>query len=121
MVDMSVRKTQNEKGEDHMTHEEMRLLERMENGEFDGPVGNDWTSGSGRREVTYWKCIRGGVPMVCRQGPDRSYFDGDETVHVPGACTEECWDTDEQKLLFLQKYGWLMDDEEVRDYSARFK
>ena len=30
-------------------------------------------------------------------------------------------DTDERKLEFLQRYGWLMDDEAIRAYSARFK
>ena len=104
-----------------MTHEEQMLLEKLASGELDGLVGNDWTTGSGRREVTYWKRIRDGVPMVCRQGPDGSNFDGDENVRVPGKYTEELWDTDEQKLHFLQKYGWLMDDEDVRAYSAKYK
>ena len=30
-------------------------------------------------------------------------------------------DTDERKQEFLQRYGWLMDDEAIRAYSARFK
>lgn len=104
-----------------MTNEERMLLKKLESGELDGLVGDDWTSGSGRREVTYWMRIRNGVPMVCRQGPDGSYFDGDENVHVPGKYSEERWDTDAQKLHFLQKYGWLMDDEDVRAYSAKYK
>ena len=31
------------------------------------------------------------------------------------------WVTDEQKLEFLRKFGWLMKDEAVRVYSAKFK
>ena len=31
------------------------------------------------------------------------------------------WKTDEQKLTFLQKFGWLMKDKDVREYSAKFK
>jgi hypothetical protein len=103
-----------------MTHEELMLLEKLASGELDGPVGDEWTS-HGYRDVTFWKCIRDGVPMVCRQGEDSSYFDGDENVHVAGKYTEDAYETDEQKLLFLQKYGWLMDDEDVRAYSAKFK
>ena len=34
---------------------------------------------------------------------------------------EEHFDTDDLKLEFLQRYGWLIDDDEVRAYSAKFK
>jgi hypothetical protein len=31
------------------------------------------------------------------------------------------WTTDEQKLEFLKKFGWLMKDETAKAYSAKFK
>lgn len=31
------------------------------------------------------------------------------------------WSTDEQKLDFLRKFGWLKKDEAIRAYSAKFK
>ena len=31
------------------------------------------------------------------------------------------WSTDEQKLDFLRKFGWLKKDEPTRAYSAKFK
>ena len=44
-----------------------------------------------------------------------------ENERIPGKREEERYDTDDRKLEFLQRYGWLMDDEEVRAYSAKFK
>lgn len=32
----------------------------------------------------------------------------------------ECY-TDDRKLEFLQQYGWLTDDDDVRAYSAKYK
>ena len=40
---------------------------------------------------------------------------------IPGKREEEHYDTDDRKLEFLQRYGWLTDDEEVKAYSAKFK
>ena len=48
------------------------------------------------------------------QGKENEKFEG--VLHV----LQE-WSTDVQKLEFLQKFGWLMSDEAVRTYSAKFK
>jgi hypothetical protein len=42
------------------------------------------------------------------------FFYGKENERVPGKRTEENYNTDERKLEFLQKYGWLKDDSALR-------
>ena len=45
----------------------------------------------------------------------------EEDEHIPGKREEEHFDTEEKKLGFMQKFGWLIDDEDVKKYSAKFK
>ena len=50
------------------------------------------------------------------------FFNGKENEHIEGAFhTLQEWVTDEQNQEFLRKFGWLMKDEVVRAYSAKFK
>lgn len=102
------------------TCEENHLLERLANGEFDGPVGGDFVTGS-YKKVYHWKTIRDGIPIFIREGESTRFFNGKENETVPGKRTEQRYETDEQKLDFLQRFGWLIPDREVQDYSARFK
>ena len=52
----------------------------------------------------------------------REVFNGKENERYSGVLhTLQEWITDEQKLEFLRKFGWLMKDEAVRSYSAKFK
>lgn len=99
------------------TKEESRLLERMANGELDGYAG-DWDAGKSR----YVRMIKNGTPMVVRQGPGQRIFNGKENEWYEGKReVHEEWITDAQKIEFLRKYGWLMEDPEVTEYSAKFK
>ena len=59
--------------------------------------------------------------MSYRQGESERFFNGKENERIPGKREEERFETDDEKLFFLQKYGWLIDDDEVRAYSAKFK
>ncbi len=102
------------------TTEEKRLLERMANKEFDGPVGDDFVTGS-YRKVYHWKMIREGIPISIREGESTRFFNGKENEKISGKRTEQLFDTDDLKLEFLQRFGWLMNDREVREYSAKFK
>ena len=102
------------------TNEEKRLLERLAGGEFDGMVGDEKVY-SGYKNVYCGKYIKNGEPVSYRQGESERFFNGEENERVPGKRTEEHYDTDEKKLGFLQKYGWLIDDEDARTYSAKFK
>lgn len=57
-----------------------------------------------------------------KQGPGSKFFNGKENEHIEGVLhTLQEWVTDEQKLEFLRKFGWLMKDEAVKAYSAKFK
>ena len=103
-----------------MTNEEQLLLAKMENGELDGIVGDE-REYRGYRSVYCGKYIRGGVAVMYRQGQSTRFFNGRENENTPGKREEERFDTPERKLQFLQRYGWLMDDPDVRAYSAKFK
>lgn len=102
-----------------MTNEEKNLLERMASGALDGIVGDILTT-SGKSSV--WKVIKDGVPIMLKEGPGSRFFNGKENEHLPGVLhTLQQWVTDEDKLAFLQKFGWLMDDPAVKAYSSKFK
>lgn len=103
-----------------MSKEEQLLLERLAAGEFDGAVGDVREYGT-HKTVYCGKYIKDGEPVSYRQGESERFFNGKENERIPGKREEEHYDTDERKLEFLQRYGWLMDDEAVRAYSARFK
>lgn len=96
------------------------ILEKLHKGLLDGVVGNDFVTG-GRAKVTYRKIIEDGVPMILRFGADRKYFDNRENVRIAGKITSEVFNTSQEKLYFLRKYGWLMEDSDVIAYSALYK
>lgn len=101
------------------SHEEMHLLERLANGAFDGIVGGILFTDGGS---TIWKTIKNGIPINYKQGPGGKSFNGKENERYAGALhILREWTTDEEKLSFLQKFGWLMKDDDVRAYSAKFK
>ena len=102
------------------TMEEMNLLARLASGVLDGMVGDE-REYRGYKSVYCGKYIKDGVPVSYRQGASERFFNGQENERIPGKREEEHYDTDERKLEFLQRYGWLMDDEDVRAYSAKYK
>ena len=82
-------------------------------------VGDDLTTTGGS---TVWKAIKNGIPVMFKQGPRGKFFNGKENERFEGVKhTLQEWATDEQKLEFLRKFGWLMKDEAVKAYSAMFK
>ena len=102
------------------TREEQNLLARLASGALDGMVGDE-REYRGYKSVYCGKYIKDGIPVSYRQGESERFFNGRENERVPVKREEERYETDEQKLEFLQRYGWLTDDEEVRSYSAKFK
>lgn len=102
------------------TDEEIMLLDKLASGVLDGGVGDIMTCG-GYKTVYVGKYIKDGVPVSYKQGESMRFFDGRENERIPGNREEIYYDTDEKKLMFLQKYGWLMDDKDVKAYSAKFK
>lgn len=102
------------------TGEEMKLLAKLASGVLDGMVGDE-REYRGYRSVFCGKYIKNGEPVAYRQGESSRFFNGKENERVPGKRVEEYFDTDDRKLEFLQRYGWLTDDEEVKAYSAKYK
>lgn len=102
------------------TKEEQNLLAKLASGALDGMVGDE-REYRGYKSVYCGKYIRNGVPVSYRQSESERFFNGRENESIPGKREEEYYDTDDRKLEFLQRYGWLMDDEDVRAYSAKFK
>jgi hypothetical protein len=102
-----------------MTKEEKKLLGKLASGLLDGIVGNDLTTSGGS---SVWMRIINGKPARYKQGPTKKFFNGKENEKIPGVLhVLEEWNTDEEKIGFLRKFGWLMDDVDVRNYSAKYK
>ena len=102
------------------TNEEKGLLAKLASGVLDGMVGDEKVY-HGHRKVYCGKYIKGGEPVSYRQGESTRFFNGKENERIPGKRTEEHYDTDDRKLEFLQRYGWLTSDDDVRKYSAKYK
>lgn len=102
-----------------MTSEERELLKRMDAGEFDGIVGNMFQTDGGS---TVWITIKDGIPTRFKQGPGGKFFNGKENERYEGVLhTLKKWVTDEERLDFLRKLGWLIHDVAVNAYSEKFK
>lgn len=102
------------------TDEENNLLQKLASGSLDGMVGDE-REYRGYRSVYCGKYIKNGEPVSYRQGEGSRFFNGKENEWIAGKREEEHFDTDDRKLEFLQRYGWLMDDEDVKAYSAKYK
>ena len=99
--------------------EEKKILQKLASGLLDGVVGNSIETSGGS---TVWKEIKDGLPMQYKQGPGGKFFDNRENVRFEGKLNIlDKWKTDNEKLSFLQKFGWLMKDEDVKNYSSKFK
>ena len=99
---------------------EKTVLEKLEKGLLDGVVGYDFETGN-YAKVTFRKIIKNGVPQILRFGADTKYFDNKETVRAAGKQSAQLFKTVAEKLNFLQRFGWLMNDPDVKAYSALFK
>ena len=84
---------------------EKRLLLKLKRGVLDGSVGVLMIY-KGFTNVVCGKLIENGVPIAFRKGK--------RTI-------ETRFDTDTEKLEFLRRYGWLIDDDDTRAYSNLFK
>ena len=99
-----------------MTSEERELLKRMDAGELDGMVGDMFQTDGGS---TVWTIIKNGIPVRFKQGPGGKFFNGKENERYEGVLhTLAKWMTDEERLDFLRKFGWLIHDAAVNAYSC---
>ena len=102
------------------TKEEKNLLAKLASGVLDGAVGRELECG-GYKKVYVGKYIKDGEPVSYREGEGSKFFNRKENECIPGQREEEHFDTDEKKLGFMQRFGWLIDDEDAKRYSAKFK
>lgn len=102
-----------------MTKEEKKLLKKLETGALDGLVGDEFFTSGGS---SVWTEIKNGIATRYKQGPTQKFFNNRENERIPGVLhTLQKWVTDEEKLGFLQKFGFLLDDEDAKNYIKKFK
>jgi hypothetical protein len=102
-----------------MTNEEQALYDRVKSGELDGMVGDLWENNYGS---TFYTLIKDGQIARYKQTSSGRFFNGKENESYGGKTKiVEQWNTIEEILSFLQKYGWLIADAAVNAYSAKFK
>lgn len=102
-----------------MTSEEKNLIKKLLLGVLDGQVGKDTTTEGGS---TIWTAIMNGKIARYKQGPGGKIFNGRENERFEGTVEIlKKWDSESEILTFFQKYGWLMKDDDVKAYSAKFK
>lgn len=102
-----------------MTKEEKGLLQRLAAGEFDGIVGDLLETVGGS---IVWSEIKNGIPKRFKKGPGGKFFNGKENERYEGVLhILQEWITEESKLDFLRRFGFLFKDKDVKDYSAKFK
>lgn len=98
------------------TDEEKGLPAKLASGVLDGMAGDERVY-RGYKNVYCGKYIKDGELVSYRQGESERFFNGKENERIPGKREEEHYDTDEKKLNFFQRYGWLTDDKDVKAYS----
>lgn len=97
---------------------EIHLLNRLHNGELDGPVGTPCDNGHGS---TIWYCIEGGVIKKLKLGLIKRVFNGDENEEIiPDWKVVEILETETRQLNFLRRSGCHMKDPEVQAYSNQY-
>lgn len=100
--------------------EEHYLLQLLESGELDGNVGETRTYRKYRSFIS-GRCIKDGIPIIFREGRIGTSLQGSEREDDPIIREEEKCLTPDSKLAFLQKFGWLTNNERVRNYSKKYK
>lgn len=100
--------------------EEKQLLLLLETGKLDGDVG-DIRTFRVYHSVKCGRYIKNGVPTTYHEGKEQAKLLEKETETSPIIREEERCLTPESKLLFLQRFGWLIDNEQVRNYSKKYK
>lgn len=96
------------------------VIEKLNKGLLDGIVGDDFVTGD-YAKVTFRKIIKDGIPQILRFGADSKFFNNKENIRVTGKESVQLFETIAEKLDFLKKYGWLINDTDIKAYSALFK
>jgi hypothetical protein len=95
------------------------LLRALAEGVYDGERTDSEING-----VSSGYYIDSGTPVKYREGKGTKFFDGKENIRTPGKRSQERFETDEEKTIFFQKYGFIPnmfgDHPEVIDYSRDY-
>ena len=78
------------------------LLTRLAEGVYDGVRTDSEMNG-----VWSGFYINKGTPYKFREGKGSKFFDGRENVKTRGKRTDEPFETEGEKIAFLQKYGFV--------------
>lgn len=101
------------------TNEEQKIIAKVLSGIVDGQVGKDFFTDGGS---TVWTMIQNGRITRYKQGPGKRFFNGKENEFIEGTLhVLQEWITEDEILSFIQKFGFLMDDLDIKAYSAKFK
>ena len=103
----------------NLSNKEAKLLCMLRNGELDGQVGETRIYRL-HSSVQCGRYIKDGIPTVYREGKLRtSLFETEESP--PMLREEKKHLSTESQIEFLRKFGWLMSNNTVREYSQSFK
>ena len=103
----------------NITNEEKNLLAKLASGALDGVVGEE-TPCAEYKGTYCGKYIQDGEPVEYWQvKPSRPIDKGIGRFDCKRS--QKVYNTDEYKLEFLREYGWLMKDNDARQYSAKFR
>ena len=102
------------------TEEEIWLLKKLSDGALNGMVGDERIFRE-YKNVYCGKYIIDGVPVLYKQNEPLKMLTLKKKDFIIAIREEEYFDSDEKKLEFLKKYGWLIDDDDVKKYSASHK
>ena len=93
---------------------EKRLLYKLANGKFNGQVGTEIVL---HKKIRYGTRIENGEPVLYQSAESMICLNDIAVKH--SCCTERelTFDSDEDKLRFLQRYGWLIQDDDAKAYS----
>ena len=95
------------------------ILERLNNGEFDGGFSDRESNGT--RTSLF---IKNGVPTRRYEGKSSRFFNGKENERIPGKVEVEEFTSDVEKTSFIQRYGFIGElfgyDEDAKAESSKY-
>lgn len=97
-----------------MNKHEKRLLYKLANGKFNGQVGTEVVL---HKKICYGTRIEDGNPVLYQRAESMICLNDIEIKDTSCSGRSKTFETDEDKLRFLQRYGWLIEDDDVKEFS----
>ena len=102
------------------TEEELKLLSKMSQGLFDGPIGGVSQYYYGCPYAYSGKYIKDGVPISFIEDYPKQNITEGVIETIPGERHETRMESDDQKLRFLRKNGYFIKDIDAQKYCAKY-